>query len=104
MEENKNIDFNNLSLILNMLKNNEQHIDENSIFILSPIPIFSSSIFSDVFSTGTDSPVSADSCDFKFIASIISFLFVPYAKYSYQSLSIVSTPFFFLYSSENFEK
>ncbi len=32
MEENKNIDFNNLSLILNMLKNNEQHIDENSIF------------------------------------------------------------------------
>ena len=45
-------------------------LDENSIFTLSPIPTFSSAILSEIFSTGTDSPVKADSCDFKFTDSI----------------------------------
>ena len=44
-------------------------LDENNIFVLSPIPIFSSSIVVIFFSTGTDSPVNEDSCDFKFAAS-----------------------------------
>ena len=46
-------------------------LEANSIFILSPIPTFSSSILAAIFSTGTDSPVNADSCAFKFTASII---------------------------------
>ena len=46
-------------------------LDENNIFFLSPIPISFPSIFSVIFSTGTDSPVSDASCDFKFTASII---------------------------------
>ena len=46
-------------------------LDENSIFNLSPIPISFSSMTSDIFSTGTDSPVSEASCDFKLTASII---------------------------------
>ena len=45
-------------------------LDENSIFFLSPIPISLPSIASISFSTGTDSPVKADSCDFKFTDSI----------------------------------
>ena len=44
-------------------------LDENSMFLLSPIPISFSSIASAIFSTGTDSPVNDDSCDFKFTAS-----------------------------------
>ena len=39
--------------------------------VLSPIPTFSSFISFVCFSTGTDSPVKADSCDFKLTASII---------------------------------
>ena len=46
-------------------------LDENNIFFLSPIPISCSSMISDVFSTGTDSPVNELSCVFKFTASII---------------------------------
>ena len=46
-------------------------LDENNIFFLSPIPISVSSIISEVFSTGTDSPVNELSCDFKFISSTI---------------------------------
>ena len=45
--------------------------DENSILLLSPIPIFLLSISFDIFSTGSDSPVNDASCDFKFTASII---------------------------------
>ena len=45
-------------------------LDENSIFVLSPTPTSVFSIFSILFSTGTDSPVSELSCDFKFTASI----------------------------------
>ena len=46
-------------------------LDENSILVLSPIPISASSIFSIFFSTGTDSPVNDASWTFKFAASII---------------------------------
>ena len=45
-------------------------LEENNIFVLSPIPTSVSSITSGVFSTGTDSPVNDDSCDFRFTASI----------------------------------
>ena len=44
-------------------------LDKNNIFFLSPIPISVSSIISEVFSTGTDSPVNELSCDFKFTSS-----------------------------------
>ena len=46
-------------------------LDENSMFVQSPIPVSLFSIVSVFFSTGTDSPVSELSCAFKFTASII---------------------------------
>ena len=45
--------------------------EEKSIFVLSPRLTFSSSIVSVFLSTGTDSPVSDASCDFKFALSTI---------------------------------
>ena len=45
-------------------------LEENSIFVLSPIPTFSSSIVCVSFSTGTDSPVKDASCAFKFATSV----------------------------------
>ena len=45
--------------------------DENNMFVLSPIPTLSFFKTSEFLSTGTDSPVSDDSCDFKLTLSII---------------------------------
>ena len=45
-------------------------LEENTIFVLSPIATSGSVIVFAYLSVGTDSPVSDDSCDFKFTASI----------------------------------